>query len=207
MSIEQILAGVPPGRLALTDYAGPPAASTKSNELELSEVESRSRALERLVRDHHAFVWRSAQRLGAPAADLEDVVQEVFIIASNKLETIRHERGFLFQTCVYAVGHVRRRVQRRYEVVDDERVQAEVDASPTPEQILEGAQARAVLQTILDTMPDELRAVFVLFELERLTIPEIAEMIGAPQGTVASRLRRAREMFMSRGPRIVRGAR
>lgn len=207
MSIEQILAGGPPGALALTDYARPPSAATKSTERELSETESRTRALERLVQEHHAFVWRSAQRLGAPAADIEDVVQEVFIIASNKLETIRHERGFLFQTCVYAVGHVRRRVRRRYEVVDDERVQAEVDARPTPEQNLEGAQARAVLQTILDTMPDELRAVFVLFELERLTVPEIAEMIGAPQGTVASRLRRAREMFMTRGPRIVRGAR
>ena len=204
MSIEQILARVPP--LALTDPAGPPAG-TKASEREVSDAESRTRALERLVRDHHAFVWRSAQRLGAPAADLEDVVQEVFIIASNKLETIQHERGFLFQTCVYAVGHLRRRVQRRYEVADDDRVQAEVDASPTPEQSLEGAQARAVLQKILDTMPDELRAVFVLFELERLTIREIAEMIGAPQGTAASRLRRARELFMSRGPRIVRGAR
>ncbi len=165
------------------------------------------RTLERLVRDHHAFVWRCAQRLGVPAADVEDVVQEVFILASNKLETIRHERGFLFQTCVYAVGHVRRRVQRRYEVLDDERVQAEVDVRPTPEQHLQGAQARAALQAILDTMPDEFRAVFVLFELERLTIPEISEMIGVPQGTVASRLRRAREIFMSRGPRIVRGAR
>jgi RNA polymerase sigma-70 factor, ECF subfamily len=207
MSIEQLFAGVQPGPLALTDTAAPRAVATKSSDQELSEGASHPLELERLVRDHHAFVWRSAQRLGVPAADIEDVVQEVFIIASNKLETIRHERGFLFQTCVYAVGHVRRRVQRRYEVVDDERVQAEVDVRPTPEQDLEGAQARALLQTILDTMPDELRAVFVLFELERLTVPEISEMIGAPQGTVSSRLRRAREMFMSRGPRIVRGAR
>ncbi|MDF2695948.1 MAG: polymerase sigma factor RpoE [Labilithrix sp.] len=205
MSIEPILAAGPP--LALTDKAASMERATKSSARELPDAESRPSTVERLIRDHHAFVWRSAQRLGAPAADIEDVVQEVFIIASNKLETIRHERGFLFQTCVYAVGHVRRRVQRRFEVVDDERVQAEVDARPTPEQSLEGAQARAVLQTILDTMPDELRAVFVLFELERLTVPEISEMIGVPQGTVSSRLRRAREIFMSRGSRILRGGR
>jgi RNA polymerase sigma-70 factor (ECF subfamily) len=207
MAIEQILSRLPSGPLAMTDEVAPTAMATKSNERDASVEESQAPTLERLVRDHHAFVWRSAQRLGVPAADVEDVVQEVFIIASNKLETIRHERGFLFQTCIFAVGHVRRRVQRRFEVIDDERVQAEVDARPTPEQSLEGAQAREVLQTILDTMPDELRAVFVLFELERLTVPEISEMIGVPQGTVASRLRRARELFMSRGPRIVRGAR
>jgi len=205
MSIEQLLAGVPP--LGLTDKAAPAATATKPAKRDVCEMEVRPPTLERLVRDHHAFVWRSAQRLGVPAADVEDVVQEVFIIASNKLETIRHERGFLFQTCIYAVGHVRRRVQRRHEVIDDERVQAAVDARPTPEQDLEGARARAVLQTILDTMPDELRAVFVLFELERLTVPEISEMIGVPQGTVASRLRRARETFISRGQRTLRGAR
>ena len=206
MSIEHTLVPVAPGTLAPTDPVVRTAMTTKSSGRDIAE-ESRPRTLERLVRDHHAFVWRSAQRLGVPAADVEDVVQEVFILASNKLETIRHERGFLFQTCIYAVGHVRRRKQRRYEVLDDERVQAEVDATPTPEQQLERAQSRAVLQMILDTMPDELRAVFILFELERLTVPEISEMIGAPQGTVASRLRRAREIFMSRGARIVRGAR
>ncbi|AKU97818.1 RNA polymerase sigma factor RpoE [Labilithrix luteola] len=204
MSIEQILAGTPP--LVLTDTAAA-GMVTKTSEEERSEVASKAPTLERLVRDHHAFVWRSAQRLGAPAADVEDVVQEVFIIASNKLESIRHERGFLFQTCTFVVGHARRRVQRRYEVVDEERIEAQADIAPSPEQSLEDAQARAVLQTILDTMPDELRAVFVLFELERLTVPEISEMIGAPQGTVSSRLRRAREMFTSRGPRIVRGVR
>jgi len=205
MAIEQILAGVSP--LGLADEAAPTAMTAKPAERATSEVQVRPRTLERLVRDHHAFVWRSAQRLGVPAADVEDVVQEVFIIASSKLETIRHERGFLFQTCIYAVGHVRRRVQRRYEIIDDERVQAAVDARPTPEQDFEGARARAVLQTILDTMPDELRAVFVLFELERLTVPEISEMIGVPEGTVASRLRRARGIFVSRGQRTLRGMR
>src|SRR5690349_2940996 len=179
MEIEHILARVPSGPLVPTDQVVPTAMASNTNERETSGERSRPLTVERLVQDHHAFVWRSAQRLGVPAADVEDVVQEVFIIASNKLESIRHERGFLFQTCAFVVGHARRRVQRRYEVVDEERIEAEADVAPSPEQNLEDAQARAVLQTILDTMPDELRAVFVLFELERLTVPEISEMIGA----------------------------
>jgi RNA polymerase sigma-70 factor, ECF subfamily len=48
---------------------------------------------------------------------------------------------------------------------------------------------------VLDAMPIELRAVFVLFELEGMTSPEIAAISGLPPGTVASRLRRARERF------------
>jgi RNA polymerase sigma-70 factor (ECF subfamily) len=52
-----------------------------------------------------------------------------------------------------------------------------------------------VLQEVLDQMPLELRAVFVLYEIEELTMAEIAEAVGIPPGTAASRLRRARESF------------
>ena len=54
---------------------------------------------------------------------------------------------------------------------------------------------RAQLQRILDLMPIELRAVFVLSEIEELTMAQIATMVGTPPGTVASRLRRARALF------------
>lgn len=189
MSIEGPLTGVSGVALVLRDHPVAPAAVA-------SEAERRAK-LERLVREHHTFVWRSAQRLGVPAADVADAVQEVFLLAGRKLDEIRDDRGFLFQTCMYVAGHVRRRAQRCREVVDDDRVYAEVDASATPEQSVETAQARARLQTILDEMPEELRVVFVLFELERITMIEISRMLGIPAGTVASRLRRARDFFLS----------
>jgi RNA polymerase sigma-70 factor (ECF subfamily) len=158
--------------------------------------ERRKARLEKLVRDHHAFVWRSARRLGVRPADLDDVVQEVFLMASRNLDAIEQERGYLFRTCVFVCAHARRTLQRRREVVDDERLGAEIDAGATPEESLETNQARARLQAVLDAMPKDLNTVFVLFELERFTMAEIADTLNLPPGTVASRLRRARETFM-----------
>jgi RNA polymerase sigma-70 factor (ECF subfamily) len=190
MSIERPFASPPGVTLVLRE---PPRAA-----IAVASEQERRAQLERLVREHHTFVWRTAQRLGVPPADVADAVQEVFLLAGRKLDEIRDERGFLFQTCMYVAGHVRRRAQRCREVVDDDRVHAEVDDRATPEQSVVAAEARATLQTILDEMTDELRVVFVLFELERVTMIEISKMLGIPAGTVASRLRRAREFFLSR---------
>ncbi len=59
------------------------------------------------------------------------------------------------------------------------------------------ARRRALdeLQRILDALPEELRAVFVLFEIEELTMAEVALVLGIPAGTAASRLRKARDAF------------
>ena len=176
------------------------AYTARSATLAIADSDALGRArVERLVREHHAFVWRSARRLGVREADLDDVVQEVFLAAAKNIASIEHgrERGYLFRTCIYVSSHARRSFQRRREVVDDERVGEELDVRPTPEQAAATSQARMRLQNILEQMPADFRAVFVLFELEAMTMVEIAEALGVPQGTVASRLRRARELFMA----------
>jgi RNA polymerase sigma-70 factor (ECF subfamily) len=149
-----------------------------------------------LVREHQTFVWRSARRLGVPLADVDDAVQEVFLLASRQLDVIEDPRGYLFQTCAYVAGHVRRSARRRRET-DDKLEHAEADGSATPERNAENAEAREQLQTILEAMPDDIRSSFVLFELEGFKISEIAEITKAPIGTVGSRLRRGREIFLS----------
>jgi RNA polymerase sigma-70 factor (ECF subfamily) len=63
-------------------------------------------------------------------------------------------------------------------------------------------EERALLDRVLDGMPDDLRTVFVLFVLEGTSTPEIAALLGLPSGTVASRLRRAREAFHDIARRI-----
>jgi RNA polymerase sigma-70 factor, ECF subfamily len=162
-------------------------------------ADERSKAhIERLINEHYEFVWRSARRLGVRSADLDDVVQEVFVVAATRLDEITHELGFLFRACLHAASHSRRSVQRRREVIDEERLEHEIDRRANPEQNAETAEARAQLQAILEDMPEELRVVFVLFELEQFTMSEIAQTLGIPAGTVASRLRRAREMFLER---------
>lgn len=67
--------------------------------------------------------------------------------------------------------------------------------SPTPEQLLESKQRRAVLDAALEALPMDQRTVFVLFELEGFSLPEIAESLQIPLGTATSRLRRARHRF------------
>lgn len=153
--------------------------------------------IERLIHEHYEFVWRSARRLGVRSADLDDVVQEVFVVAAARLDEITHELGFLFRACLHAASHSRRSVQRRREVSDEERLALELDER-TPEQGAATAEARAQLQAILQGMPQALREVFVLFELEEFTMSEIAETLEVPAGTVASRLRKAREIFVER---------
>jgi len=149
-----------------------------------------------LVGCHFAFVWRSVRRLGVRAADCDDAAQEVFLVAARRLDdfTIERERAFLFGTCVRVASTRRRGARRRPEEFDatpDERPRDELG----PDELAELARARPLLQELLDAMSVDFRAVFVLAEIEELSVREIADVLGVPQGTVSSRLRVAREQF------------
>ena len=163
-----------------------------------------------LVTGHFDFVWRSLVRLGVPRADAEDALQQVFLVASRRVGEIEpgRERAFLFGTALRIASRARRTVHRRREVLDGEPVEHE-DPSPGAEDLVDRARARAELEAILDGMPLDLRAVFVLFELEQMTMAEIAATLDLPPGTVASRLRRAREGFQAavRRSQAARGGR
>lgn len=151
-----------------------------------------------MVGAHYDFVWRSLRRLGAPSTDVDDCAQQVFWVAARKLDSIQpgSERAFLFSTALRVASDARRSRSRRREVQDEDTSEA-ADPAPDPEEVVERERARAVLDQVLDAMPMDLRAPFVLFELEELPTAEIAAMLGLPTGTVASRLRRAREEFQA----------
>jgi RNA polymerase sigma-70 factor, ECF subfamily len=152
--------------------------------------------LEAMVADHHAFVWRSLRRLGIPAGDVDDSIQQVFLVAHRRLAEIaqRSERGFLFQTALRVAADWRRAHKRRFEQPGVDMLQIP-DAAANPEEQIDDRRARAMLDRVLAVMPMDLRAVFVLFELEEMTMAEIAVVADIPPGTVASRLRRARQAF------------
>ncbi|OJY20554.1 MAG: hypothetical protein BGO98_04490 [Myxococcales bacterium 68-20] len=194
------------GELPVSALQGPPMTRRipEATAAPVDAAERRKARFERLVHEHHDFVWRCARRLGVRTGDLDDVVQEVFLKAARNLDSITHERGFLFRACAFAAAHARRSVQRRREVVDDELVGAELDGAANPEETVETNQQREQLQRMLDALPTELREVFVLFELENFTKPEVAQALNLPPGTAASRLRRAREEFMIIAARVVR---
>lgn len=162
--------------------------------------------LEGLVLAHHVSVWRSLRRLGVHDNDLEDATQQVFLVAVRRLGDIAEasERPFLLQTALRVAADFRRAGKRRRE---DERVElVEMPDRATTlddlDELIDRQHARALLDRILAAMPIELREVFVLFEIEEATMAEIATVLGIPAGTVASRLRRARQTFFDETQRL-----
>ena len=148
-------------------------------------------------REHVDGLWRVVARLGIPAHHVDDVVQEAFIVASRRRGDIGkgQERSFLTATAARICSNYRRKAHVRHEVgrADD----FEHEASPTPhaEQLLIERRLRELLEQVLGELSDAHRAPFVLYELEGFSVPEIAEMLELPLGTVSSRLWRARARF------------
>ncbi len=181
-------------RLALIGFRSQPR--TRENAAEIR--------LRALMTTHFDFVWRSLRRLGLSRADADDGAQEVFVVANRKLDSIapESEKRFLFAVALRVASTRRRGLRRRREessswLGDDEPEAEQERSEPGPERLAELARARRELDQILDGMKLEQRAVFVLYELEELSVPEIAQLIEVPIGTVSSRLRSAREEFES----------
>ena len=148
-----------------------------------------------LVRAEIDFVWRQLRRLGLSRADADDATQQVFMVASRRRAELvaGKERSFLYGTAVRVAANVRRGLQRRREV-DAPPSEPALDA-PLPDEVVERRRARALLDSLLAQLPEELSRVLVLAEVEQLTVAAIAELEGIPAGTAASRLRRARAAF------------
>lgn len=170
---------------------------------EKSGVVTASIKLEKLVEDNIDFVWRSLRRFGVPNAEVDDATQQVFLVANEKMPQIRpgRERAFLLGVATRVASHARRAHERR-ENAKQRYSEAPPEAAPDPEHLTQQLQARDLLDKVLDTMPNEVRSVFVLFELEELSVDEVAELLALPRGTVATRLRRARVLFKQEAQRL-----
>jgi RNA polymerase sigma-70 factor, ECF subfamily len=151
------------------------------------------------VRQHHAFVWRVLRRNGLAPADADDAAQKVFLIAIERLSDIHagSERAFLYRTAAHVASKAQRAVRRRPDTaaIGD---RDEPDHEPLPDALLDQRRARELLDRVLGELPDDLRATLILFDLEGLTKQEVAEALGIPPGTVASRVRRARDEVEAR---------
>lgn len=151
--------------------------------------------IEGLIREHGAFVWRSVRRLGVAERDVDDVAQTVFLRAREQIADIRPEaaKGQLYRLALgLASNHKRSQRRRRETSLDEDGVRDAVERASADNPAARIEQ-RALLDRLLEPLPIELRSVLVLHEGEGQTVPEIAELLGIPAGTAASRLRRARE--------------
>ncbi len=165
----------------------------------VSRSTEREMRLRGLVDRYLDFVARVLRNAGTPEAEIDDDVQRTFIAVSNRLDDVRPdaEKSFLLQTALRMAAHARRTLARRREVHDSD-AQLRIETPLHPEQMLDQKRARELLDEVLNEMQFELRTVFVLYELEELSMAEIAEALHIPSGTVASRLRRARADFHER---------
>lgn len=153
--------------------------------------------LRRAIVEHYDLVWRTLRRLGVPRHSIEDAGQQVLLVLARRMPEVRpgSERAFMAATAVRVASDARKKQARRREELDPVAIEASVSEAPSAEEVLDHARARGLLDTVLGQMPDEVRTVFIFFELEDMSTATIAELLGVPLGTVASRLRRGRQLF------------
>jgi RNA polymerase sigma-70 factor (ECF subfamily) len=158
----------------------------------------------RLVDGEFALVWRFLRGLGVTAAGADDAAQQVFWVAAQRLDgiVVGSERAFLLSTARGVAANARRSQARQREVMDEDALARHTDDRANPEQAAAAKEARKLLDTFLAALPEDTRTVFVLFELEGMTMAAIAEALDLAPGTVASRLRRAREEFHAAAKRF-----
>ncbi|AKU94860.1 RNA polymerase sigma factor RpoE [Labilithrix luteola] len=144
-----------------------------------------------------ANVWRFLRRLGVPTSSLDDATQEVFLVAARKFGEVQpgREKSYLFGTAVHVARELRRKHGREQLADDPDDEAMEPASTSTPEDSLGTRQEYDVLVRLLDGLTDDLRTVFILFEIEGQSLTEISTILGVPLGTVSSRLRRARADF------------
>ena len=152
-----------------------------------------------IYRQYFDFVWSSVRRLGVDPPAVDDVVQEIFIVIHSRVHTL--ERPEALRSWIYGVvrrtvsGHHRSRRMREHSGVA---LAAEPDVrthARTPSDLAEQNDQVKLLYSLLEELDEPKRDVFVMAELDELTVPEIAGILEIPLNTAYSRLRAARQAF------------
>jgi RNA polymerase sigma-70 factor, ECF subfamily len=146
---------------------------------------------------HFDFVYRAAWRLGADTAEVEDICQEVFVVAFRKLSSFVEGRfaSWLYRIVANLVAYRHRQRRFREMLRNLWRHEPETRDDLQPDRVVEGLEQKAVVDAVLRRMSARKREVLVLFELEGLPGEQVAELCGCKLETVWSRLHYARRDF------------
>jgi RNA polymerase sigma-70 factor (ECF subfamily) len=159
-----------------------------------------------LFRAHGHFVASFLVKLGVDPSELEDAVQDVFVVA--------HQRGgfvagaarpttWLAEIACRVASTRRRTRRRRPESMGDQELALAASPQSLPSDVAEASQGLRRVQQALMTLELGYRAVFILYELEGESCETIAAGLGIPVGTVYSRLHKARKQFSEAHARLV----
>jgi RNA polymerase sigma-70 factor (ECF subfamily) len=153
-------------------------------------------AFEHTFDEHAPYVWRILRRLGVPDADVDDVCQEVFLVVDARLGSFEGRssmRTWIYGICVRKASEYRRRPHRRHESIVADPPETSTPALQHEE--LERKRTLARLDEALLALDEGKRAVFVLYEIEQLSMPDVAAACGCPLQTAYSRLHAARRFL------------
>jgi RNA polymerase sigma-70 factor (ECF subfamily) len=147
-----------------------------------------------LVYRQHRFVFRVVYALLKNAHDAEDVAQETFLklYRNVRWRGLRDERAFLARTAWRLALDLRRTPGMETADVDADTTPSQM---ASPEQLAMSADSAAALHRMIDGLPEELRLPLILSGIDELTSREIGKVLGLPEGTVRTRLLRARQLL------------
>jgi len=158
--------------------------------------------LRAVLEEHADFIARCLRYLGVPPRDLDDALQEVFLVVHARLDELSRPealRGWLRQIARRVAMAARRKHAQRREDLGEAPGDPPIDPAATPEA---ACARRDLLLRLLDQVPDEQREVFVLYEIEEMSMREVAELIDCPLQTAYSRHRAARERLSRAAERL-----
>jgi RNA polymerase sigma-70 factor (ECF subfamily) len=179
----------------------------EADDTELLRVarEGDANAFDALIRRHDRFLYRVARSILLDDYEAEDVVQETFIKAFKRLMDFRGEASLSTWLTRIALNEALARKRRRRNTVElgalQDRTNAQIEPSPMiaptqdPEVTAAQHQIRKLLERAIDGLPDSLRTVFVMRDVEELSTAEAARLLGLSEPTVKTRLHRARRML------------
>jgi RNA polymerase sigma-70 factor, ECF subfamily len=156
--------------------------------------------IDALYRLHGPMVARWAARLGGPAIDVDDVVQEVFVVARRRLRAVAGPAKvttWLFRATQRIVLAARRKARRRQWLsrMPPDLAPLLPRPRPTPLEAVERQETAAAVYALLDRLSERQRRVLILFEMEGMSTDEIATLTGARHVSVRVQLHRARGRF------------
>ncbi|MCC6215182.1 MAG: RNA polymerase sigma factor [Polyangiaceae bacterium] len=154
--------------------------------------------LRRIFDEHAGYVWRALRHLGVPEADVDDVCQEVFVVVHRRLSAFEGRstlRTWIYGICLRAASDYRRRAWVRREVPVGDDVDSELE--PPQADAVAAREAQRKLLAALESMDADKREVFVLFEIENVSMKEIAALMSCPLQTAYSRLHAARRVVIA----------
>jgi RNA polymerase sigma-70 factor (ECF subfamily) len=162
-----------------------------------------------LYRENVGYVLRSLLRLGVQERDVEDVAHDTFLIVARKhsqYDPARPLRPWLFGIAFRVALDHRRSAQQRRERLDvPEKSLGAVDRDPPADFRVEQTEKQRLVLAALETLRLEQRAVFILHDVDEVSVPEIAAAFNIPLNTAYSRLRLARAQFEAAVRELSRG--